>query len=230
MWSTLYSCQTLTKPEFYRKFFEKRSNIKFHANPSSGSRVIPWGQTDGEELRTDRHDEANSSFSQFCESAQNRVSISGVLTKNRTDHFPDTSQKALPPAPTCSLPMYPPAQYCLHLHTAVTAEWYTKGSALRFRTSYTEMYYQPTDQIFCFKLKRFYPPTSTSILLLSDFKEVSSPKQGMALPTRLSHRTSQMSELRITGMRSTEHDIRTNKNVTNNLNYDVSCMHISLSA
>jgi len=30
--------------------------------PSSGSRVVPCG-------RTDRHDEANSRFSQFCERA-----------------------------------------------------------------------------------------------------------------------------------------------------------------
>ena len=27
-------------------FFEKYSNIKFHDNPSSGSRVVPYGQTD----------------------------------------------------------------------------------------------------------------------------------------------------------------------------------------
>jgi len=42
------------------QIFEKSSNIKFHGNPSSGSRVVPCGQTD-------RHDEANSRFSQFCE-------------------------------------------------------------------------------------------------------------------------------------------------------------------
>jgi len=30
--------------------FRKHSNIKFHSNPSSGSRVVPCGKTDG---RTD---------------------------------------------------------------------------------------------------------------------------------------------------------------------------------
>jgi len=48
------------KLEFSRQLFEKYSNIKFHKNPSSGSRVVPWG-------RTDRIDEANSRFTQFCE-------------------------------------------------------------------------------------------------------------------------------------------------------------------
>jgi hypothetical protein len=38
------------KLEFSRQNFEKYSNIKFHENPSSGSRVVPCRQTDG---RTD---------------------------------------------------------------------------------------------------------------------------------------------------------------------------------
>jgi len=37
-----------------RQILEKYSNIKFHENPSSGNRVVPWGRTDG---RTDIHDE-----------------------------------------------------------------------------------------------------------------------------------------------------------------------------
>jgi hypothetical protein len=41
------SCQILTKLEFSGQIFEKYSNIKFH-NPSSGSRVIPRGWTDGQ--------------------------------------------------------------------------------------------------------------------------------------------------------------------------------------
>ena len=41
-------------------FLKKNLNTKFHQNPSSGSRVVPYG-------RMDRHDEANSRFSQFCE-------------------------------------------------------------------------------------------------------------------------------------------------------------------
>jgi hypothetical protein len=50
------------KLEFSREIFEKVSNIKIHKNPSSGSRVVPCGQTDG-------HDEANSRLLQFCERA-----------------------------------------------------------------------------------------------------------------------------------------------------------------
>jgi len=34
----------------------QKINIKFHENPSSESRIFPWGQTD-------RHDVANSCFS-----------------------------------------------------------------------------------------------------------------------------------------------------------------------
>jgi len=42
--------------------FEKYSNIKFSENPFSGNRVFPCGGTD-------RRDEANRRFSQFCERA-----------------------------------------------------------------------------------------------------------------------------------------------------------------
>jgi hypothetical protein len=62
-WSTRYACQILIKLGFSRHIFEKCSNIKFHKTPSNGSRAVPCGQTD-------RHDEANSCFSQFFESAQ----------------------------------------------------------------------------------------------------------------------------------------------------------------
>jgi hypothetical protein len=34
------------KLEFSRQIFDKYLNIKFHENPSSGSRVIPFGRTD----------------------------------------------------------------------------------------------------------------------------------------------------------------------------------------
>jgi hypothetical protein len=47
------------KLEFPRQIFEKYSNIKFQENPSDGS-AVPCG-------RTDRHDERNSRFSEFCE-------------------------------------------------------------------------------------------------------------------------------------------------------------------
>jgi hypothetical protein len=54
-----YSCPILIKLEFSRQFLEKYSNIIFHGNPSSGSRVVPWGEKDGrtgrrEGGRTDR--------------------------------------------------------------------------------------------------------------------------------------------------------------------------------
>jgi len=48
MYSTLYSCPILMTLEFSRKIFKHFSNIKFHKNPSSGSRVIPCGRTDGQ--------------------------------------------------------------------------------------------------------------------------------------------------------------------------------------
>jgi len=37
--------------EVSRQIFEKYTNIKYHANPSSGSRIVPDGRKDG---RTDR--------------------------------------------------------------------------------------------------------------------------------------------------------------------------------
>jgi len=54
-----FFCQILMKLEFSQQIFEKYSNIKFHENPSSGSRVFS--------NRTDGHDEANSRLSQLCE-------------------------------------------------------------------------------------------------------------------------------------------------------------------
>ena len=43
--------------------FWKNSNVKFHGNLPSGSRVVPLG-------RTDRHNEANMRFSQFWKFAE----------------------------------------------------------------------------------------------------------------------------------------------------------------
>ena len=45
------------KLEFSGQIFEKYSDIKFHENPSSGSRVVQCGWTEGQ---TERYDEANS--------------------------------------------------------------------------------------------------------------------------------------------------------------------------
>jgi hypothetical protein len=65
-----YFCPILIKLEFSWQIFEKYPNIKFLENPSSsGSRVVPCGQTDGRtDGRTDRY-ETQSRFSQFCDSA-----------------------------------------------------------------------------------------------------------------------------------------------------------------
>jgi len=52
------------KGEFSGEIFGKSSDIKFHENPSSESRVVSCGQTDG---RSDMHDETDSRPSQFCE-------------------------------------------------------------------------------------------------------------------------------------------------------------------
>ena len=40
-------CKILIKFEISRQIFEKYSNVIFHENPSSGSRVVPCEQTDG---------------------------------------------------------------------------------------------------------------------------------------------------------------------------------------
>jgi len=48
------------KLEYSGQTFEKYSNIEFNENLSSRRRAVPCG-------RTDRHDEANSRFSLFCE-------------------------------------------------------------------------------------------------------------------------------------------------------------------
>ena len=44
--STCYSCQTLMKLQFSWQSYKKYSDIKFHENPFSGSRDVPFGQTD----------------------------------------------------------------------------------------------------------------------------------------------------------------------------------------
>ena len=44
----------------------RKHKFKIHENPSTGGLVIPCGGTDG---RTERHDEAESHMSQFCERA-----------------------------------------------------------------------------------------------------------------------------------------------------------------
>jgi hypothetical protein len=56
------------KLEIYRQIFEKFSIIKFHENPSNGSRVVSYRRTDGQaDRQADRHEEASGRFKQFCE-------------------------------------------------------------------------------------------------------------------------------------------------------------------
>jgi len=52
MSSTGYSCPILMTLEFSKQIFEKYSNVKFHENTSSGSRVVSCGRTDGQTWRS----------------------------------------------------------------------------------------------------------------------------------------------------------------------------------
>jgi hypothetical protein len=56
-----YGCRILKKLEFSRQL-SRNVRISMSENPSSSSHVVTWG-------RTDRHDDANSCVSQFCECA-----------------------------------------------------------------------------------------------------------------------------------------------------------------
>jgi hypothetical protein len=85
LWGTSYSCRILMKLELSQQVFEKYSNTNFHENSSTRSRVVicepTYRQT---EVETDRHDEADSRFSQFYElawSPTNRLWFNHVLCK-----------------------------------------------------------------------------------------------------------------------------------------------------
>jgi len=52
--------------EFSRQIFEKI--LKFHEIRPVGAELFHTGRERRTDGQTDRHDEANSSFSQFCES------------------------------------------------------------------------------------------------------------------------------------------------------------------
>jgi len=51
------------KLEFSRQIFDKYSDTIFHENPTVGTELF---HADGQ---TEKHDEASSSFSEFCERA-----------------------------------------------------------------------------------------------------------------------------------------------------------------
>jgi hypothetical protein len=63
MRSTRHSCPILMKLEFSRQIFQKHSNVKFRKTPSSGSRFVLFGRTDGQTWRSWQ----SSRLSQFCE-------------------------------------------------------------------------------------------------------------------------------------------------------------------
>ena len=50
MYSTGHSYHILMKLEFFQKILEKCSNMKFYKNPPSGSRDVPCGETDREDV------------------------------------------------------------------------------------------------------------------------------------------------------------------------------------
>jgi hypothetical protein len=56
------------KLEFARHILEKYSNTKFHENLPIGSRVVLCGVTD-------KHNEANSHFLQFCQFAKKYANV-----------------------------------------------------------------------------------------------------------------------------------------------------------
>jgi hypothetical protein len=64
-----YCCQILMQLEFSGQILEKFSNIKFHENSSSGSRVVPCGRIDGQtditKLKVAFHNFANAPKNDF---------------------------------------------------------------------------------------------------------------------------------------------------------------------
>jgi hypothetical protein len=58
--------------EFSKQILEERSSIKFHQNPSSGSRVLPRGRTDRQTDMTKRI-VAFSNFPKLLKKRQNKI-------------------------------------------------------------------------------------------------------------------------------------------------------------
>jgi hypothetical protein len=71
MQSTPYSFQILIKLEFSQHILDNSSNVKFHGNSSSGSRVVPCGEAGGQ---TDGRDKLLAAFRTFA-NTPNRDSI-----------------------------------------------------------------------------------------------------------------------------------------------------------
>jgi len=62
MYSTIIIVRFL-RPRIFWADFRKEKNFTFHENTSDGS-LVSLASTDG---RREKHDEANCSFSQFCQ-------------------------------------------------------------------------------------------------------------------------------------------------------------------
>jgi hypothetical protein len=69
------------KVEFSRQIFEKYANVKIHENSFSGCRIVPC-------RRTDRHDEADSRFSQFSNSPRYKGVFSVPISSKKTCRVP----------------------------------------------------------------------------------------------------------------------------------------------
>jgi len=75
------------KHEFSRQIFEKSSNIKFHENPSIGSRVIPCVRTDMKKLTVAFRNMVNapknvysmSAFRQYCSLTYHQKTVQQVM-------------------------------------------------------------------------------------------------------------------------------------------------------
>jgi len=66
MWRNHYCCQILINLELCWQMFDKYSNIKFHENTSSESRVFPCRQTDMTKLLVAYRNFANAPKNHFC--------------------------------------------------------------------------------------------------------------------------------------------------------------------
>ena len=102
----LYSSDALIKLEFCRHTFEKYSNIKFHENPSSGSRVVPCGRKDGrKDIRTNMKKPIfvlrNLAHAPKKGIAYRFRSLGLKCTKVKQFHFPNHSMNKLTKSHRC---------------------------------------------------------------------------------------------------------------------------------
>ena len=117
MYSTRSSCHILMRLKFSQQIFEKYSNLIFKENPSSGNWVVWCG-------RADRHDEANSRFSQIL------LTRLKTATHNAQTHRLYDSTYALPSycvvSSWASRKILP---FCHHKITEVSVKAKRNGSA-----------------------------------------------------------------------------------------------------